>query len=71
MNWTQEEWRRTLNLQTLDLQRRCIVYLCEPLYTYTPHEIVSHKSRTRVTHNIIICGNIPYEITYTIFDLNG
>jgi len=42
MNWTQEEWRRILDLQTLDLQGRCIVYLLELSYIYTPFAIASH-----------------------------
>jgi len=42
MNWTQEEWRRTLDLQTLDLQGRCIVYLFELSYIYTPFAIASN-----------------------------
>ena len=42
MNWTQEEWRRTLDLQTLDLQGRCIVHLFELSYIYTPFAISSH-----------------------------
>ena len=42
MNWTQEEWRRKLDLQTFDLQGRCIVYLFELSYIYTPFAIASH-----------------------------
>jgi len=42
MNLTQEEWRRTLDLQTLGLQEHCIVYLFELSYIYTPHVIASH-----------------------------
>ena len=42
MNWAQEEWRRTLDLQTLDLQGRCIVYLFELSYIYTPFAIASN-----------------------------
>jgi len=42
MNWTQEEWRRILDLQTLDVQGRCIAYLLELSYIYTPFAIASH-----------------------------
>ena len=40
--WTQEERRRTLDLQTLDLQEHCIVYLFELSYIHTPFAIASH-----------------------------
>ena len=40
--WTQEKRRRTLDLQTLGLQGRCIVYLFELSYIYTPFVIASH-----------------------------
>jgi len=39
---TQEERRRILDLQTLGLQERCIVYLFELSYIYTPFAIASH-----------------------------
>jgi len=42
MNKTQKEWRRILDLQTLDLQGRCIVYLFELSYIYNPSAIASH-----------------------------
>ena len=50
--WTQEQRRRILDLQTLGLQGRCIVFLFELSYIYTPFEIASH-TRKRATHKIL------------------